>query len=200
MTVHNMLHSPSSASRKAKASNKRVIDLGGSALHVFHFAERLDYAYEYFADIPTVCKLLPDTLDVQTYAPDNYRLIVGANDGMGHTMAAVFDIHADCVKDQYIRLAPATDGPVINISGLSFRGDFWGEALFKTDEQGTTVEYSLEIGLSIPLPGILATIPQDFLQNMGERGMGLKMSHMIDGFARDLEHDFSRWLKVSHPN
>jgi hypothetical protein len=169
-------------------------------MHVFHFNEEVCYAYDYFADIPTVCRLLPDTLDVYAYAPDCYRLIVGANDGMGHTMAAVFDIHADCVNHQSIRLAPINNGPAVNIRGLTFSGEFWGEALFIPGEDGTKVEYSLEIGLSIPLPGLLASMPQELLQTMGERGMGLKMSHMIEGFARDIERDFTRWMQTTPCN
>lgn len=200
MTVQNMLHSPAGTSKKHKASNKRVIDLGGSAVHVFHFNEEVCYPYGYFADIPKVCRLLPDTLDIYAYDQDCYRLIVGANDGMGHTMAAIFDIYADCASNQHIRLSPIENGPAINVKGLTFRGEFWGEAIFTPNETGTTVEYSLEIGLSIPLPGLLASMPQELLQTMGERGMGLKMSHMIEGFARDIEHDFSRWMTTARHN
>lgn len=169
-----------------------VIDLSGSALHVFRFDTSLPEVYNYFADIPMILHLLPDTLDVQAYCKDCYRLIVGASDGMGHSMSAVFDLHANCTKENCICLEPVNNGPNMKQKGIVFGGNLWAEAVFKPDSKGTTVDYHLEIAMSIPLPGLLSKMPHSFLQSLGERGMAMKMSHMIEGFAKDIESHFTR--------
>lgn len=184
---------PSASS--AHASRDRVLDLGGQAIHVFQFDTPISRAYEYFLNIPSVFRLLPDTLDVQPYSDKDYRLVVGANDGYGHAMSAIFDLHADCEHERSIRIKPATNGPAVRLSGLVFKGDLWAEAHFKPGRAGTAVEYSVELALSIPIPGVLRMVPQNFLQNLGEHAMSFKMTHMISGFARDIETDFHRWCK-----
>ncbi len=184
-----------SRTRTDNVRHESVIDLGGSASQVFQFAVPPALTYEYFNNIPAVFRLLPDTLDVSSYAPDHYRLIVGADDGMGHTMAATFDLHAQHAPNQHIRLVPIENGPEITAKGSSFRGELWAESVFKPSSIGTTVEYSIEIKLTIPLPGILGKMPQGFLQNLGERGMIFKLSHMITNFTHAIEHDFARWSR-----
>lgn len=182
---------------RSQAAAERVIDLEGSAIHVFQFAAPLPLAYDYFADIPAIFELLPDTLDIQPYTTDNYRLIVGASDHHGHSMAAVFDLLVEYEADNYIRLSPADDGPDIQLKGLTFRGELWAKAAFKPTRKGTVVEYSISLGMSIPLPKPLQLMPQSFLQSVGERAMTYKVSRMITGFARDVEADFARWISGS---
>jgi hypothetical protein len=150
-------------------------------------------AYEYFTDIPAVFQLLPDTLDVRPYADDRYRLIVGASDGYGHSMSAIFDLQAEGDLEHYIRITPAHDGPKPNLKGLVFHGDLWAEAVFNPRSQGTAVEYTVEIALCIPIPGVLRLMPQHFLQTLGEHAMTFKMSQMISGFANRIETDFTTW-------
>jgi hypothetical protein len=163
-------------------------------MHVFQFGTPIDLAYTYFLDVPAVFRLLPDTLDVKPYSKDDYRLVIGATDGYGHSMSAVFDLHTDCDANRAIRIAPATNSPSINLSGLVFRGDLWAEAVFKPTQHGTAVEYMVEIALCIPVPGVLRLVPQSFLQNLGEHAMKFKMTQMINGFANDIDADFHRWV------
>lgn len=190
MSVPSSLRSPATA---ARSSYGRVIDLGGRAVHVFQFAAPSDLAFDYFTDIPAVFRLLPDMLDVFPYADDAFRLIVGASDGHRHSMSAIFDMQLEGERDNYIRLAPAHDGPETNLRGLTFHGDLWAEALFNPQDRGTIVEYTVEIAMSIPIPSVLRLMPQSFLQALGEHAMTFKMSQMISGFARSIEHDFARW-------
>ncbi|NJP05341.1 MAG: DUF1997 domain-containing protein [Chloroflexaceae bacterium] len=192
MALQSPFRTINTHSQASSSHDERVMDLGGSATHIFHFDAPAESVYPYFADVPTIFRLLPDTLDVFPYADDRYRLIVGATDGMGHTMSAIFDLQACCSQCQRIRLVPVTDGPVLAKKGLAFRGQLWAEALFSRDEHGTMVKYSLDIEMTIPLPGVLSRIPGNFLQGLGEKGMSLKMSNMINGFTRDIYTDFTR--------
>lgn len=172
---------------------ERYIDLGGQARHIFHFAAPLELAYEYFLDVPAVFRWLPDALDCWGYGPERYRLIVGATDGYGHSMAAVFDMHMQLYPGQYIRLTPATDGPAHQLPGLVFPGALTAEAAFFPEPGGTAVEYVVDIAMSIPVPGALRLMPTSFLQKLGERSMEFKMSQMITGFAHNVTRDFYAW-------
>ncbi|MFV9503166.1 MAG: DUF1997 domain-containing protein [Oscillochloridaceae bacterium umkhey_bin13] len=173
----------------------RYIDLGGEAMHVFRFAGPADLAYSYFCDVPAVFRLLPDALDCFAYGIDRYRLIVGANDGHGHGMAAVFDLKAHHEPGHAIRLVPSDDGPPFNIAGIAFAGSLAAEAVFIPQRNGATcVEYTVEIDLSIPIPAVLNLMPTPFLQNLGERAMEFKMTQMIGGFTRGVTADFHAWI------
>ncbi len=194
MTAPNSFHS---SNPTVRVRTERVIDLGGRAIHVFQFPVPPATAYHYFADIPAVFQLLPDTLDVHSYANDCYRLIVGATDGHGHSMSAVFDMNAEGDYGHHIRLSPALSSPELPRKGMVFRGDLWAEALFTPTAHGTSVEYTVEIAMSIPIPGVLRLMPQSFLQTLGERAMSFKMTQMISGFARDIEADFASWRAKS---
>lgn len=171
----------------------RYIDLGGQAAHTFRFAAPSEIAYEYFCDVPAVFRLLPDALDCFAYGIDRYRLIVGATDGHGHSMAAVFDLEAHHEPGRAIRLVPAEDGPPFDMDGLVFGGSLSAEAIFLPQRAGTTVEYLVDIDMSIPVPGVLALMPMGFLQNLGERAMEFKMTQMIGGFTRGIAADFHAW-------
>lgn len=176
------------------ASNTRILDLSGSATHLFQFAAALDTAYDYFADVPVILRLLPDTLDVKRYGDDTYRLIVGASDHHGHSMTAVFDLQVVCEEGR-ILLIPINDMPAYPGKGITFPGELQAEAIFRPGRKGTVVEYNLDVILSIPLPRALFFMPQNMLQSMGEHAMSYKITHMISGFARAIEADFSRRLR-----
>lgn len=170
------------------------IDLGGQAVHVFRFPTEPDLAYEYFCDVAAVFRLLPDTLDVWSYAPNRYRLIVGATDGHGHAMSAIFDLQALHEPGRSIRMLPADDGPPVNMPGIVFSGTLAAEAIFYAETHGSSVEYTVEIDMSIPVPSMLRLMPQHFLQSLGEKAMEFKMAQMISGFARDITADFHAWI------
>lgn len=171
----------------------RYIDLGGQASHVFRFAAPVELAYDYFCDVPAVFRLLPDALDCYAYGPDRYRLIVGASDGHGHSMAAIFDLRAHHEPGVAISLVPADDGPPHQLPGMVFSGALAAEALFDPAAGGTLVEYTVEIDMSIPVPRVLALMPTSFLQALGERTMEFKMAQMIGGFTRGIAADFHAW-------
>lgn len=172
----------------------RYVQLGGQAVHVFRFAATPDLAYEYFCDIPAVFSLLPDTLDIQPYDDDRYRLTVGASDGHGHTMAAIFDLLAIHEPGQAIRVVPDAYGPPVALTGLVFSGALAAEAVFYPERNGTAVEYTVDIEMDIPVPSMLRLMPQSFLQSLGERSMEYKMTQMITGFTRNITADFHAWL------
>ena len=175
----------------------RYIDLGGQAVHIFRFDTPVATAYEYFCDVPAIFRLLPDSLDCYSYAPDRYRLVVGATDGHGHNMAAIFDLHAHHEPGQAIHLLPASDGPPYDLNGVIFPGKLSAEANFQPESNGTTVEYIVDIDLSIPVPGFLNLMPTSFLQALGERTMEYKMTQMVGGFTRGISADFHAWAGVA---
>ncbi len=180
--------------RTAASHQTRFLDLGGHALHVFRFGAPLELAYTYFCDISAVFRLLPDALDVQSFGPDRYRLIVGATDGRGHSMAAVFDLLVEYDPGRAIRVMHTDEGPPVNLPGLVFGGILEAEAIFQPGVQGTAVEYNVDIALSIPVPGVLRLMPQPFIQNLGERAMAFKMNQMIGGFTNSISADFDTWV------
>ena len=188
MTAQRQLRKPGVQARG------RYIDLSGKASHLFRFAAPVELAYEYFCDVPAVFQLLPDALNCYSYGPDRYRLIVGATDGHGHSMAAIFDLRAYHEPDCAIRLLPADDGPPYNLSGLVFGGVLSADAIFQPDRDGTAVEYDVAIDLCIPLPTALNLMPIQFLQALGERTMAFKMTQMIGGFAHGVSADFQAWV------
>lgn len=193
MTAPQPLRSSAPASRATRAAHERVIDLGGQAVHVFQFDSPVPVAYEYFLDVPAVFRLLPDVLDIKPFAADKHRLVVGASDGYGHTMAAIFDVQVVCEAGRLIQVSPVSKGPPINMAGLVFRGDLWADAMFEPCSRGSNVEYAVEIALSIPIPPMLRMMPITVLQGIGEKGMALKMSQMINGFTRRIKQDFNAW-------
>lgn len=172
-----------------------IVQLGGQAVHVFHFAAPPNLAYEYFCDVPAVFSLLPDALHVAPYATDRYRLVVGATDGHGHTMAGIFDLMAIHEPGQAIRIVPDEQGPPIKMPGLIFSGFLAAEAVFHPAEHGTSVEYTVEIEMDIPVPSMLRLMPHTLLQGLGEKGMEYKMNHMITGFTRSITSDFHKWVR-----
>ncbi len=176
-------------------TRRRSVDLSGAAVHVFHFHGSLELAYEYFCDIPAVFSLLPDTIEVFAYAPNRYRLVVGATDGHGHAMAGFFDVAAIFEPYRAIRVMPVDDGPPINLTGFVFPGQLFAEAIFHPADQGTAVEYAVELAMSIPVPNVLRFMPSQVLQAIGERAMEHKMAHMIDGFSRSIDADFHQWIQ-----
>lgn len=176
----------------------RYIDLGGQAVHIFRFAAPVALAYEYFCDVPAVFRLLPDSLDCYSYGPDRYRLVVGATDGHGHSMAAIFDLRAYHEPGCAIRLLPTDDGPAYDLPGMVFSGTLSAEAIFSPAATGTTVEYVVDIDMTIPVPGVLNLMPMHFLQNLGERTMEYKMTQMIDGFTRGISADFHAWAAQAY--
>ncbi len=181
----------------AHQARGRTIDLCGEATHVFRFAAPADLAYAYFCDVPAVFRLLPDALDCYAYGPDRYRLIVGATDGHGHAMAAIFDLRAVHEPGSAIRLLATDDGPSHELAGIVFHGALSAEAVFLPEADSTSVEYVVAIGLSIPVPAVLNLMPTSFLQALGERTMAHKMGHMIGGFARGISADFHTWAGVA---
>jgi hypothetical protein len=178
-------------------SSGRYIELGGEAVYHFKLAAPLELAYEYFCDIPAVLRMLPDTLDVRPYAHDRFRLMVGATDGHGHSMAAVFDLAVRLAPGEAIWLEPASDGPTLRQNGSTFSGALWAEAIFQPSRMGADVEYSVAIEMNIPIPGVLRLMPQSFLQSLGEKTMAFKMGQMIDGLARGVHRDFDAWAVQS---
>lgn len=187
--------SASSAQRPAASGPTRSIELDGQASHLFHFPATLDLSYEYFCDVPAVFRLLPDALDVRAYGPDRYRMIVGASDGHGHSMAAIFDMIARYEPGRSIRLLPAADGPPISLPGLVFAGALAAEASFAEDARGTAVRYAVDLAMTIPVPGVLKLMPASFLQKLGERAMEYKLTQMISGFTANIAADFTAWAK-----
>jgi hypothetical protein len=177
------------------ARGARLIDLGGQAVHLFRFAAPVEVSYDYFLDIPAVFRLLPDALEVRAYARDRYRLIVGATDGHGHSMAAVFDLRAEYEPGRALRVLPAEDGPPVQLGGLVFSGALAAEAVFLPDGAGSSVEYVVTIEMSIPVPGVLRLMPQQMLQGIGEAAMEFKMTQMINGFTRNISADFAAWVR-----
>ncbi len=173
-------------------THDRYIDLGGQAVHIFEFAAPVEVAYAYFCDVPAVFRLLPDSLDCYAYGIDRYRLIVGATDGHGHDMAAIFDLQAHHEPGRSIRLLPAHDGPPVP-AGHMFNGTLTAEAIFWPQPDYTAVEYNVEIDMSIPVPHMLNLLPTRFLQNLGERTMEYKMNQMLNGFTHDINSDFHTW-------
>ena len=93
-----------------------------------------------------------------------------------------------------MRVFPADDGPPTRLSGLVFPGALAVEAVFLPDGPRTTVEYVVEIAMSIPVPGVLSLMPTLLLQRIGERAMEHKLAQMIGGFARNIGADFNAWL------
>jgi hypothetical protein len=178
----------------AGASRTRALDLGGQAVHVFRFDVPADVAFNYFLDVPAVFRLLPDALDCRPYGADRYRLTVGASDGYGHTMAAIFDLQTELDPGRSIKVFPADDGPPVQLNGLVFAGALAAEAVFLEERGRTEVEYAVDIEMSIPIPGVLRLMPQQFLQNLGETAMEIKMTQMINGFTRAITNDFYSWL------
>jgi hypothetical protein len=180
---------------RAARAGARYVQLGGQAVHVFRFAATPDLAYEYFCDVPAVFSLLPDLLDVQSYGPDRYRLVIGASDGHGHTMAGIFDLITLHEPGTAIRVVPDDSGPPITLPGLVFSGALAAEAVFYPERNGTNVEYTVDIEMDIPVPHLLRLMPQSVIQNLGERGMEYKMTQMITGFTRSITADFHAWLR-----
>lgn len=183
------------ASRQLRPTQSpgRYIDLGGEALHVFRFAAPVEAAYEYFCDVPAVFSLLPDALECRAYGPNRYRLTVGASDGHGHSMAAIFDMRAIHEPGRAIQIVPAEDGPAVSLGGLCFHGALAARADFRAEAAGTRVEYSVDIDMAIPVPGVLRLMPMSFLQSLGEHAMEFKMTQMIHGFTRGIAADFTQW-------
>lgn len=176
----------------SKSGETRVIDLGGQASHRFEFNAHPSLVFEYFADVPAVFKLLPDVMQVEPFGTDSYRIVVGANDHLGHTMAGVFDLQVE-FDDKTIRIFPVQNGPAVRIKGITFPGDMWLEVEFAYDGQMTIADYNLELSLTIPLPGPMLKMPRQAVQKMGEKAMSYKISHMVTGFARHVKADFARF-------
>ncbi|MBX0329769.1 DUF1997 domain-containing protein [Oscillochloris sp. ZM17-4] len=183
----------SPTSPRVDRAGRHIVQLGGQAVHVFRFAAPADLAYEYFCDVPAVFQLLPDALDIQPYGPNRYRLVVGATDGHGHTMAAIFDLLAIHAPGQSIRVVPDDSGPPARIPGLVFNGALSAEAVFFPERDGTAIEYTVDIAMDIPVPSVLRLMPQHFLQNLAERSMEHKMTQMITGFTNNITTDFHAW-------
>ncbi len=175
--------------------HRRAVDLSGAAVHLFRFNGPLDLAYEYFCNIPAVFSLLPDVIEIFAYAPNRYRLVVGATDGHGHAMAGYFDIAAVFEPHRLIRIVPVDDGPPIDLSGFVFPGQLFAEAVFYPHAHITEVEYAVELAMTIPVPRVLWFMPSHVLQSIGERAMEHKMNHMITGFSRAIDADFHTWIR-----
>jgi len=175
--------------------HRRAVDLSGAAVHLFRFNGPLDLAYEYFCNIPAVFSLLPDVIEIFAYAPNRYRLVVGATDGHGHAMAGYFDIAAVFEPHRLIRIVPVDDGPPIDLSGFVFPGQLFAEAVFYPHAHITEVEYAVELAMTIPVPRVLWFMPGHVLQSIGERAMEHKMNHMISGFSRAIDADFHTWIR-----
>jgi hypothetical protein len=182
-----------SPATRTPASATRLLELSGQAAHVFRFPTGADLAYEYFCDVPAVFRLLPDALDVRAYGPDRYRMVVGASDGHGHSMAAVFDMVAHHEPGRSISITPDEHGPPIRLPGLVFAGALFADAHFADEARGASVRYSVELAMAIPVPGALRLMPAAFLRSLGERAMEYKLSQMIGGFSANIAADFAAW-------
>lgn len=190
MTASRPLRSSRTATHQQRG---RMIELAGEAIYDFRFHAPVPLVFQYFADIPLVLRLMPDILSVEAYAPSRYRMIVGASDGHGHAMSAIFDLAAYQRSEQVIWLEPDSEGPPIDLPGLVFHGALRAEASFKPAAQGAEVCYSVELAMNIPIPGVLRLMPQHLLQGLGERAMEYKMTQMIDGLAHGIHRDFHHW-------
>jgi hypothetical protein len=178
----------------------RVIDLGGQASHTFEFEAPGALVYEYFADIPAMFKLLPDVISVTPFETDMYRVLVGASDHLGYTMAGIFDLKVEFHEGRSLRLAPCKEGPAIRMKGFTFPGDIWLEIAFDGDSYETIAKYTIDISLSILLPGPMLKLPRHMVQKMGERAMSFKISNMMNGFSRNVQTDFARFAHWSAPS
>jgi hypothetical protein len=184
------------ASRAADQQRSRItssqIDVGGRIGHLFQFPVSTKVAYDYFADIGTIFTLLPDVQEVIDFGRDRYRIVVGAADGHGHTMAALFDVETIGEPGEAIYVQPFQGAPTWKGKGLNFRGELWAEALFSPNGQGSNVKYSVEMNLGIPLPPVFQLMPKPILQTISDTAVSIKMRQMINGFVRDVTSDFNR--------
>jgi hypothetical protein len=184
-----------SASRAAEQRSRiksGEIEVGGRIGHLFQFPVTRQVAYDYFADIGAIFTMLPDVQEVLEFGNGRYRIIVGAADGHGHSMTALFDIEAIGEPGAAIYVQPFAGAPAWKGRGLSFRGDLWAEALFSDRSPGANVQYSVEMLLNIPLPPVFQLMPRAILQTISDTAVALKMRQMISGFVRDVTTDFNR--------
>lgn len=180
-----------------RPGEQRVIDLGGQAAHTFEFEAPIDLVYDYFSDIPSMFKLLPDVMDINEFDTNKYRVQVGASDHLGYTMAGIFDLQVEFEHEQAIRLSPTKEGPAVRLKGFTFPGDLWLEIHFDGDDYETVAKYTIEISLTIPLPGPMLKLPRHMVQKMGEKAMSFKISNMMTGFSRHVQTDFARFAHWS---
>jgi hypothetical protein len=177
-----------------QTTNSVHVELSGAGNHTFVFAAPLELVYEYFRDVTALFTLLPDVLEIGPYADDRYRMAVGASDGRGHSMAGIFDMAAVFEPPYVMAIEPDPQGPALPVGGLIFPGAIAAEALFSSRNGQTRVEYHVELAMAIPVPGILRYMPANVLQVLGEKGMDYKMTQMLDGFTRNINHDFAAWI------
>jgi hypothetical protein len=175
-----------------------MIKVAGSARRSFIFPSELPWAYAYYADIGRVLAYLPHICLVRAYGPDRLRLLYSS------TELGIYRIHitADVqtlLEDGRILRVRALEGmpPVQAVAdghSVTAQGYFSSTSIFYGEGSRTRIEYSLQLGASLPTPSGLRFMPDMVLNQIAGSITQTRMREIVAGFIERSIDVFPHWL------
>jgi len=165
-----------------------MINITGSTKRSFIFPADLDAAFEFFSDIGRILHYLPHTSIVKKHNEQSYRMLYRTAELNLYRVSIYCDLTADIdQKNHCLRIKPyqATSQPIHAKAGLYYlisQGLFSSMSTFKPAQEGTQVDYELELASDMPVPFAIQFMPDGIVDSIASSIMQKRMQEIIDGF------------------
>lgn len=176
-----------------------MIKLAGNATLTFDFPAPLHVAYAYYSDLETVLNYLPHIEIVESFGPDQFRLLYANREFGGYSMQIYCDLRALIEGGLHvIRIVPEENVPPVDMSaGVNSsvgRGYFSSRGLFFENGEATRIEYEFELRSKLPRPLGMRLMPGRMVNGIARNVTRTRMREIAEGFIDRSLAEFPCWL------
>jgi hypothetical protein len=173
-----------------------MIQLAGSAHRSYLFPADLPDAFAYHCDLARSMRFLPHISIAERYAPDQFRLLYSAIDGL-YRVKIFCDVLITIDQPNYrLRIDPLTGHtPVKNEVGLNAmtcQGHYDSESAFSAAGHQTQIEYRLNLRANVPMPVTLRLIPATLVSGAAHNILHLRTAEIMNRFIDQSRRAYSR--------
>ncbi len=173
-----------------------MIRLAGAVQRSFTFPGRVPEACAFFGDFERLLPYLPHIRPVETYAPDQFRLLYHTTELGLYTVRLYCDVQVTINPERTrLTVAPlpghAPVAPRATLRSLVAQGCFASESRFMPAGRRTRVDYALQLSADLPKAVSLSLVPDAVVEHIAAEIAARRIAEIADGFIRNSSRGYA---------
>lgn len=176
-----------------------TIVITSAAFRSFYFPAERSLAYDFFSDLRRVIGFIPHIEMEEEYDFNQLRLRYTSTELGAYQITIVSDVKAALDQDkQLLEVLPLYEvklkvGKASLTSAITY-GHYASHSVFKEADQGTQIDYRLELRAKLPRPAAMRFMPQRAVNQVAANITKRRVEEMIDGFIEGSTAAFPDWV------
>jgi len=167
-----------------------MIDIAAYFQRTYFFPANISSCIAYFSNSGQILGYLPHISIIHTYQPNQFRVSYHTTEMGIYRVLIICDLQVDTdASEGVLTIRPMKDKPpavqpIAGLYSLTGRGHYSSTSIFHSNDDQTSIDFSLQLEASLPVPYGLKLMPDSLLSTIASDITQWRIREIAEGFMQ----------------